>query len=110
MPCIQTLPGLSNSVLQKSDIVFNEIPTGDLDGSNLFFTTTSKFESGTLEVWIDGRKLTELDFTEGLDSQSFTLLINAIDAQRLNKPPCNDEEIRVSYLKQSQTSGCIINV
>lgn len=44
----------------------------DLDGSTLTFSLSDSFISGTLEVWINGLRLTpSVDFTEA--SREFTL-------------------------------------
>jgi len=47
--------------------------SGDLDGSTVTFNLTKDFIPGTLEVWINGLRLTPgTDFTEG--ARSFTLV------------------------------------
>ena len=109
MSCITRLPQIDSSVLKRSDIVLNEIPSGILNGVNTFFSTTNKYESSTLEIYLDGRKLSENDFSEGGDLQSFSLIIDASDFSRLSKPPCNDEELRVRYIKAIE-KGCITNL
>jgi len=109
MSCITRLPQIDSSILKIDDIVLNEIPFGILNGVNTFFQTTNQFQSGTLELYLDGRKLTENDFIEGGDLQSFSLIINNSDFSRLSRPPCNDEELRVSYIKATK-KGCITNI
>jgi len=109
MSCITRLPQIDPSILKIDDIVLNEIPSGLLNGVNTFFQTTNEFRSGTLEVYLDGRKLSENDFSEGGDLQSFSLIIDASDFSRLSSPPCNDEELRVSYIKAVK-KGCITNI
>lgn len=103
MSCINALPGCSETRVRQ------ETPSGATDCVNLSYTTAFAFKAGSLEVYVDGRRLAKaLDFTEDAGLQGFTIQIPALDPlyNRLNKPLGQREEIRVDYSK-SNISNCI---
>lgn len=102
MSCILSLPGCGQERITQ------EIPGGDTNCLNLNYTTANTFLLGSLEVFIDGRRLTQsLDFDEDPGLQSFTIKLGpSSDYNRLNKPLGQREEIRVDYIRSSP-SDCI---
>lgn len=81
--------------------VKNEYATGLLNCINLVYTTKYEYINGTLEVWLDGRKLDwGLDYTENGTKDGFTILLNASDPNRLNIAPRNDETLTVAYCRR----------
>jgi len=106
-----SLPQYSKELLRFDDMVVDEQPTGLMNRINLHYTTAFPFVSGTLETWVDGRRLTVLDYTEGLDNNSFDFIINTDEPQRLQQPLGDTEELRVSYIKQASSNEyCIKNL
>lgn len=56
-------------------LIVNEIPSGSINGSNVIFTTTNQFTSGTTQVYLNGQRLklgASFDYTE-TTSTSITL-------------------------------------
>ena len=99
--CITSLPEC------QGKRAIQETPAGATNCLNLAYTTAFKFVAGTLEVFLDGRRLTNLlDFTEGADFMSFTVLLDPTDKNRLNTAPGQNEDLRVDYTKQPSTN-CI---
>jgi hypothetical protein len=41
-------------VVKEKELVFEETPSGDIDGVNATFQTSSEFEDGTLIVYLNG--------------------------------------------------------
>ena len=81
--------------------VKNEVPGGARDCANLAFTTAFEFVPGTLEVYLDGRKMTPgLDYNEDIGFQSFTFLLNPNDKNRLKVAPKDSEDILVNYCRR----------
>lgn len=83
--------------------VKNEVPTGARDNVNVDYGTAFEFIPGTLEVFVDGRKLTPgagLDVVENLTFNGFTILINAGDGNRLNSPIQQTEDLLVNYSRR----------
>lgn len=79
-----------------ANFVFNEVPTGAIDGSNKTFDTANLFEAGTLQVFLNGQLLEEgagNDYTE-TDSDTFEML----DAPK--GAPGNPDKVTVHYIKQ----------
>lgn len=71
---------ISNAVfaddLFNSTMVNNEIPTGTINGSNVDFTITSAFTSGTLRVYLNGQRLRSgvgNDYVETANLRGFTM-------------------------------------
>jgi hypothetical protein len=55
----------------------NIVPTGTIDGSNLTFTFTENFISGTVQVWRNGIKLqNSVDFTEQQSLPGFNVVVS----------------------------------
>lgn len=95
MKCVTPLPICPDP---ESLRVRNETPTGALDCVNLLYTTASAFEAGTLEVYLDGRRLDwGLDFIENPDLMSFTITLDPLDGNRLKIPFRHSESLRVDY-------------
>lgn len=111
MPPIINLPQFPAELVRLEDLVSSESVIGVIDGINNHFDTINVFSSGTLSVYIDGRKLTELDYQESSDLHGFDLIIDTSDPQRLQRPLRDSEEIRVSYMKaRSSVKMCIKNL
>lgn len=73
---------------------------GNVDGLNVNFNTPDIFLSGTLEVYVDGRKLTQLlDYTEYPSNDGFLVVITPDNPLRITKPFKNTEEVRCKYIK-----------
>jgi hypothetical protein len=54
---------------------WNEIPTGTMDGSNLLFTTSFNYVSGTLRVYWNGLRVRSgVDYNEGPGTDEFTMV------------------------------------
>lgn len=80
--------------------VKNEVPAGATNNLNLAYGTAFEFIPGTLEVFVDGRKLTGgigKDYVENVNFDGFDILINADDGNRLNSPIQQTEELVVNY-------------
>ena len=55
--------------------VFNEVPGGSVDGSNVLFTTGAQFVPGTTRLYVNGvRQFISGDYVEGLDQQSIVFV------------------------------------
>lgn len=75
-----------------------EIPTGDTNCSNLQFTTSNNFVEGSLEVYNDGiRLIPGVEYSEGGNLKSFTLILTPGSSELLSEPPESTERILVSY-------------
>jgi len=111
MAGVMNLPQYPQELLRFDELVIDETVTGLIDGINNHFDTISLFTSGTLSVYLDGRKLTTLDYQESVNLHGFDLIIDTSDPQRLQRPIRNTEELRVSYIKRrSSSNGCIKNI
>jgi len=105
------LPQYSAELLRFDDLVVDEPAIGLINGVNNHFDTISKFTSGTLSIYVDGRKLTILDYQESLNLNGFDLIIDTSDSQRLQRPLRDTEELRVSYIKKPYAGKeCIKNM
>jgi uncharacterized protein YaiE (UPF0345 family) len=81
--------------------VIGEIPGGSRNCVNLAFTTSFEFIPGSLQVFLGGLRLEPgLDYTESVNNQGFTILINASDRNRLNKAPLGSESFLVNYSRR----------
>ena len=90
---------LSRLILKPEFLIKNEIPTGNIDGQNLSFQTQNSFMSGSLEVFLDGRRLESgKDFTTTNDN-TFDLIIGS-EINRLSRPPKCNEEMSVNYIRK----------
>jgi len=70
--------------------VFNETPTGTVDGSNAVFTTAHAFQPGSTAVYINGlRERLGVGYTE-TTSTSLTF----------SQPPTSGDELIIDYLMQ----------
>jgi len=79
----------------------NEVAEGQKNCFNLVYTTTYEFIPDTLEVFLDGNKLTQgLDFIEALDHMGFTIILDPASPNRLASPPRDDEDLVVSYCRR----------
>jgi hypothetical protein len=74
---------------------------------NLAYTLAERFKAGSLEVFVDGRRLTPLlDFTENPGFMGFTILVSPLNPNRLNKPIRQSEDLRVDY-QLDDAGSCI---
>lgn len=83
--------------------VKNEVPVGLTNNVNLAYDTAFEFIPGSLEVFVDGRKLTPgvgKDYVENATFDGFDILINASASNRLNSPVMQSEELLVNYLRR----------
>jgi hypothetical protein len=111
MAGVMNIPQYPSELIRFDDMVIDEVVIGLINGVNNHFDTISVFKSGTLSIYLDGRKLTILDYQESLNSQGFDLIINTSDSQRLQRPLRDTEEVRVSYLRnRSSGKQCIKNM
>ena len=82
--------------------VFNEIPTGAINGVNLSFRTANKFLTGKVQAWLNGVQLIGIgpdkNFIEHVDFQGFTLIISS-GPNGLNRAPQQNELMTVAYLR-----------
>ncbi len=95
--------GTTSMVWQRStdtgvtlgDHIFGEVPTGAIDGSNTTFDTANAFQTGTLQVFLNGQRLragaTE-DYTI-TDSDTFEM------ADAPKGAPGNPDVLLVDYIK-----------
>jgi hypothetical protein len=81
--------------LIASDHVFNETPTGTINGTNKIFTTASVFVAGTLRVYLNGQRLVEgaTEDYEETDTDEITM------ADAPKSAPGNPDVIIVDYIK-----------
>lgn len=90
---------MPNAALLITALVFREVPGGPVNCQNLIFTTTKKFITNSLELWIDGLwKTPALDFKELPDQESFEIILGT-SINRLKLPPEDDEELYVRYIE-----------
>ena len=108
MSCVAMIP--SSNGLTADSFVFNEIPSGAINCQNTLYSTASKFKSGTLLIKVDGYTLDETNYLVGIDNQSFSLIINPADSNGLNKPLSPNERLRVDYIKDTATGGCVLSL
>ena len=88
----------------------NETPTGVRNSTNLFYTTGFEFIPDSLEVYLSGNLLNgdqsdpDRDYdlvTVGVNKhKGFQLRLNSNKPERLNVPPFQDENFKVSYNKR----------
>jgi hypothetical protein len=57
----------------EDKIIKNEIPMGEINGVNIFFSVRYIYQSGTLEVFLNGIKLKEQEDYEELGSNVFMM-------------------------------------
>jgi len=82
-----SMEGCATSGLNASDFIYDEIPTGNIDGNNKLFTTANEYRSSKLIVKLNG--LTEINFTEK-SSTTF----------ELDVAPLTGDCVTVDYIKQ----------
>lgn len=105
MSCVNVLP---KDQIDTGIFVKGEIPTGDIDCSNLDFETSCEFIPSTLEVFIDGvQKQRGVDYSVNVNNKSFTFILQADNGNGLNSPPESTEVVTVNYIKASNSSGCV---
>jgi hypothetical protein len=86
--------------------IYNEIPGGAVDCSNVTFTTAQKIVPGSLIVRLDGVALDPTQYTIAGNNQGFTLIVAPTDPKALNKAPGNAESLRVDY-NESAATDCL---
>lgn len=91
-----------NQVIFKADFICkNVIPGGDINCSNLVFTTPDTFVEGSLEVFLDGSRLEDsLDYAVNPTNSGFTLILDPSDSNRLKLAPQSQEKLTVNYIKK----------
>lgn len=100
--CITSLPPCPTDGI--TTLVRQETPVGDLNCVNLSYTTANIYQAGTLEVYLDGRRLDAgLDFVETVARDGFTVLLDPSNKQRLNTAFRHNESLRVDYLIDPET-------
>lgn len=72
------------------DIIFNEVPTGVLNGMNAAFTSLFNFVSGTVQVFLNGSLQKIVDDYQVVGNNTITL----------NFSPMANENILINYVKQ----------
>ena len=102
------LPASHN--LEREDFCIQELPGGAIDCNNLSFTTAFEFYPGSLEVYLDGNHMIELEVVPGIDNKSFTLVISPDDPRLIGSAPRKSEFIRINYIKADSSSlnACIV--
>lgn len=87
-----------------------EIPSGLTDCVNLSYFTANTFIANSLQVFLDGRRLTPLlDFQENANRDGFDIIVDPLDPNRLNKPLRHNEDLRVDYIREP-SSDCITSL
>jgi len=86
----------SNTGVPAADHIYNEIPTGTIDGSNTTFTTGSAvFLTGKLRVYLNGlRQLITDEWTETTPGSG---IFDMVDAPKSSQG--NPDVVSVDYLK-----------
>lgn len=100
MTCVTSLPG------SCPDRVYNEKPSGAYDCVNLTYTTAQKFDPDTIVIRLDGNTLDPIQYTLGVDNQSFDLLIDTTSPKALQCALNQDECLRIDY-DPGSSSSCI---
>lgn len=79
--------------------VVNEVPIGDKNCVNIEFATANEFVPGTLELWYQGIKMTPADdyIENSANYQSFTLVIDSLNPNKLNSAPKPHQSLLVNY-------------
>jgi len=93
--------GVNPTIFKASFICPNIDPIGDRNCNNLIFTTPDKFIPRTLEVFLQGNKLTkDLDYTVNATDDGFTLILNPANRYRLDLAPSPNDDFTVNYVKK----------
>ena len=75
--------------VQVNDVINQEKPSGQINSSNMLFTTTYPYKKRTLNVYLNGAQMIlGIDYVENIPQQ-FTMA----------QPPDSSDIIRISYLK-----------
>lgn len=106
MTCVLMIPGQQ---FTSDSFVFNETPIGANNCSNLFYATAYPFISDTIKIRIDGKNIDPIDYQIGPDNQSFTLVLDPTNSDRLNRPLRANESLKIDYIKKP-ASGCVISL
>jgi len=82
-------------VIKFEDMIFEELATGVVDGTNKTFSVNNKIRSGSSQVFLNGQLIHLLDdYT--IDSNQKTIILGAsVDA------PISPDKIKVSYIKDN---------
>ena len=80
--------------------VKNEIPVGARNNVNISYDTGFEFIPGSLEIFVDGKKLDLADYTEKLTFDGFDIIVDPSSGNRLNSPIKQSETISVNYLRR----------
>jgi hypothetical protein len=80
--------GCPTEGLNAGNFIYDEIPAGDIDGTNKLFTIANEYISSKLTVYLNG--LREINFTEKSDTTF-----------ELNVAPLEGDCVTVDYIKRS---------
>lgn len=72
------------------DLVSNEVPAGDVDGSNATFTSNFSFIPESVEVYVNGLKQKPITHYQTSGNQTIVL----------NESPLMGDQLLINYLKQ----------
>ena len=86
---IYLYPTVKREAALLERLVFNEIPAGAVNGSNATFTSLNPFLIETLEVFVNGVKLTKLQDYNTSGNSTITLYAS----------PGINETITINYVK-----------
>lgn len=75
---------VDEGILSDADFVFNEVPTGLINGSNATFTSAYDFIIETLEVFLNGVKLTKLSDYNTSGTNTISLYTSPLTGELLN--------------------------
>lgn len=75
---------VDEGVLSDDDFVFNEVPSGSINGSNATFTSAYDFIIDTLEVFLNGVKLTKLSDYNTSGTNTISLYTSPLTGELLN--------------------------
>jgi hypothetical protein len=85
----------SNTGVPAADHVYNEVPSGAIDGSNTTFTTASGYTTGKLRVYLNG--LRQLLTDEWSETTPASGTFDFVDAPKSSQG--NPDVVTVDYLK-----------
>jgi len=96
------------SGLKSSDFCIGEIPGGNIDCSNLTFTTANEFEPGSLQVFINGTCIDPSQISPAVGNMGFDIVLST-DKRFLQSPPGKSERLKVNYIKANSIAAeCIV--
>ena len=75
---IQVLQNTANQIASPDSLIFNEVPTGVINGVNPIFFSAFNFQPETLQVFIGGLKLQVLVDYNTVNSNKIILYVSPI--------------------------------